>query len=131
VYYLSKSRILWFNRLVLQNGGLFVPPNNLLNEGSLDYIVEWVQSEIFGVRLCPTISDAVAAYAYHIINGHIFIDGCKRTAIASIADFLNGNGLDLTQMVTEDTLVDFAYTIAEGKLDYKQCCDIVSTWFVF
>jgi death on curing protein len=39
--YLEKEDILLINRMTIsRHGGNFVPPSNLLNSGSLEYLVE-------------------------------------------------------------------------------------------
>lgn len=53
--YLTKKQIIEMNRLtIFHYGGNFIPPNNVLNESPLDYLVEIVYAEMFGKPLCPS-----------------------------------------------------------------------------
>lgn len=52
--FLEKTDIIHINqRTIKAHGGNFIPPSNLLKEQSLDYVVEVVQSEMFGMPLYP------------------------------------------------------------------------------
>lgn len=59
--YLIAEDIYEINRLSIErHGGNYNPPKNLLNEGSVEYVVEAVQSFIFGQEAYPSISDKAA-----------------------------------------------------------------------
>jgi death on curing protein len=61
--YLTKTDIIRINHATVEeHGGNFVPPSNLLHEPNLDYLLEAVQSEMFGEPLYPEIADKVAVY---------------------------------------------------------------------
>jgi death on curing protein len=40
-----------------------------------------------------TLEELGAAYAVYIVQGHVFLDGNKRTGAAALATFLDANGL--------------------------------------
>jgi death-on-curing protein len=48
-----------------------------------------------GKYLHNDLYDQAAAYAFHICQNHPFIDGNKRTALATALVFLSLNGIDL------------------------------------
>jgi death on curing protein len=50
---------------VKEHGGNFVPPYNFLYEENLDYLLEAVMAEMFGVPLYPTITDKAALYCHN------------------------------------------------------------------
>ncbi len=80
--YLSKLMLSAINRKTIEShGGNFIDPNNFLNEANLDYLIEIVQSEMFGEPLYPTLSEKAGLYMYNIISNHIFQDGNKRTGL--------------------------------------------------
>jgi death-on-curing protein len=61
------------------------------------------------------IYEMAAAYLFHIVRNHPFVDGNKRTgAVASIV-FLILNGVELQS--DEDSLADVVILAAEGKID--------------
>lgn len=100
-------------------GGLFIPPNNLKDEGSLDYLTEVVQSEMFGQPIYPTVHDKASVYMYTIMSNHIFNDGNKRTGLECAILFLEKNNWHLTSETSNKDLIEFATSTAEGKLDLE------------
>ena len=60
--------------------------------------------------------DMAAAYAFHLAQNQPFIDGNKRTAIATALLFLEGNGISL-QAIADGILYDAMIAIAEKRLD--------------
>lgn len=78
--------------LITELGGRFEPPNNLLNESSLRWVLERIVAEpMFGVEQYPTLADKAALLTWTIINNHIFRDGCKRTGMVTMMVFLSIN----------------------------------------
>lgn len=96
--YLTKRQIIRLNKnTVGEHGGNFVPPNNLLKEEPLDYLVEAVSAEMFGAPLYPEIHHKAGVYLFNIVRNHVFQDGNKRTGLASMEIFLNVNRYYLNQ----------------------------------
>lgn len=50
---------------------------------------------VFDVEVYPTILDKAAAYLFYFVNYQIFLDGNKRTGVASCIAFLDVNGIQL------------------------------------
>lgn len=99
---LTKADIIQFNKATVQtHGGSFVPPGNLLNENSLDYLLEAVNGELFGEAMYPTLADKAAFYMFGIVTGHIFQDGNKRTGLGAARLFLRLNGIKMGQKLTQ------------------------------
>ena len=98
-----------------------MPPSNFLHEENLDYLLEAVEAEMFGAPLYPEISDKAAVSCHHIICNHIFTDGNKRTGLAAGLIFLNLNGFDLVQFVTNEILTDFILQLASGQVSLDEC----------
>jgi death-on-curing protein len=61
------------------------------------------------------IYEMAAAYIYHIIRNHPFIDGNKRTGAAASIVFLLMNGIDIN--AEEDSFENIILSAAEGKID--------------
>lgn len=59
--------------------------------------------------------DMAAAYAFHVCQNHPFIDGNKRTALASALVFLDMNGIRISD--PSEKLFDAMISIATGKKD--------------
>lgn len=61
------------------------------------------------------IYEMAAAYAFHICQNHPFIDGNKRTALASALVFLEINGISISD--AEGRLYDSMIAIVEGEIN--------------
>jgi len=60
------------------------------------------------------LCEMAAAYLYHIVRNHPFVDGNKRTAVAAALVFLLMNGIEIR--VTDDELVNTVLAVADGTL---------------
>ncbi len=124
--YLTKNEVILINMLTVQlHGGQFMPPNNLLNEGALDYLLGIVSSDVFGEPLYPTLSDKTGLYMYSIISNHIFSDGNKRTGLEASILFLDLNGCRINRLLSKEIVFDFTMKVASGQSSLEECQD----WF--
>jgi death on curing protein len=122
MYYLNKRLIVDFNKETIDvHGGNFNPPHNFLHEENLDYLIEVINSELYGQQMYPTITDKAAVYCYNIICNHIFSDGNKRTGLLASLNFLNINGFDISQDVSNDTMTNFIMAVASGEISLDDC----------
>ncbi len=113
---LTKEEIVFLNKNnIARFGGNFVPPFNFLNENSLDYLVDIVDAVLFGEPMYPEINHKAAIYLFNIISNHIFTDGNKRTGLDACILFLDFNGYQLSESVTNQILTDFILSVASGK----------------
>ena len=69
------------------------------------------------------IYDMAAAYAFHICQNHPFIDGNKRTALASALVFLELNEISISD--SEGKLYEATVDIASGKMEKVEFADIL------
>lgn len=94
---LTLSDIVEIDRQAIQEfGGLFLnADDNLVNPGSLEYILEAVWGSMFGVEPYPTIVEKAAAIGWTIMAKHVFHDGNKRTGMLACQIFLELNGYDM------------------------------------
>jgi death-on-curing protein len=91
-YFLTLSEVL----LILQDqirryGGKY----GILNLGLLSSAIAMPQSTFEGKYLHKNIYEQAAAYAFHICQNHSFLDGNKRTALATALVFLDINGIEI------------------------------------
>ncbi len=56
--------------------------------------------------------EMAAAYLYHLVQNHAFIDGNKRIGVSAAIVFLQANGLDV--VADQDELADFVLEVAQG-----------------
>ncbi len=68
-----------------------------------------------GDYLHTDIYEMAAAYLFHIVRNHPFIDGNKRTGAVASVVFLMMNGIELN--ANEDTFEKMVLSVAEGKSD--------------
>lgn len=66
-----------------------------------------------GEYLHTDVYEMAAAYLFHIIRNHPFIDGNKRTGVVSALVFMILNGIELS--ADEDSLGNTVISVAEGK----------------
>ncbi len=76
-----------------------------------------------GEYLHHDIYEMAAAYAFHICQNHAFIDGNKRTALASALVFLELNGISIAD--PEEKLYEALMNIASGKLSKESFAEIL------
>ena len=71
-------------------------------------------SSFNGNYLHPTIPDMAAAYLFHIVGNHPFLDGNKRVGTMSALVFLEMNGYDFN--ASDDALTAVVLLVASGKM---------------
>jgi death-on-curing protein len=71
-----------------------------------------------GKYLHNTIPEMASAYAYHISENHPFIDGNKRTALASALVFLDINRYTFTS--SEEIVYETMVSVAKGEIRKEQ-----------
>lgn len=118
VVYPTVEQICEVNRRMIEEfGGLFMPQDNLLNLGALEYILDAIKSSIYGYTIYATLKEKASAIAYQIISRHVFQDGNKRTASHIAWEFLRSNGV---QASLDLTIVDLTEAIARGDAAYDE-----------
>ena len=102
----------------------------LLNEDRLHYVVEAVRGTFGDTELYPTLFQKAAVYAHHIITGHIFLDGNKRTGLNCAILFLEFNGCSL-RLDIEDAIIALGFQIADGTMtDIEAIAERMQAWIV-
>ncbi len=71
-----------------------------------------------GEYLHTDIYEMAAAYLFHIVKNHPFIDGNKRVGIAAPLVFLLLNGFELD--APEDDVAEMVIDVASGKLSKSE-----------
>jgi death on curing protein len=69
--------------------------------------------------------EMAAAYLFHLVKNHPFVDGNKRVAAVSALVFLELNRVDVR--VPNDTLVEIVLAVAEGKTGKAQVAEFFRT----
>ena len=91
----------------------------------LDSAVNMPQSTFDGNMLHEDIFEMAAAYLFHLVQNHSFVDGNKRvgTMAAYVFLFLNGYNLEMSQ----DDLVQMVLAVASGKLKKHDIASFLRT----
>ena len=103
---------------------------HLLDENRLHYVVEAVSGKFGDTELYPTLSEKAAVYAHHIITGHIFLDGNKRTGLHCAVLFLEFNGCTL-RLDINDSIIDLGFNIADGSItNIEEIAARIQSWIL-
>ncbi len=114
---LTKAEIIEINRRMIQKfGGVFFSGNeNLINPGSLEYLIHAINGNLFDFDPYPTVVEKAARLAWRIITGHVFVDGNKRTGIETCRLLLEINGKNL---LIDQSVVNIALQIAKHEIEF-------------
>lgn len=99
----------------------------LRDQHLLESAVSQPAQNVFGEELFPDVPSKSAAYAYYISENQPFLDGNKRTAVATALTFLRLNGYDLKIPVAEanKVLYDTIMRVANRQMTRDELIE----WF--
>jgi death-on-curing protein len=86
--------------------------------GLLQSAVAMPQASFGGEFLHKDLYEMAAAYLFHVVQNHPFIDGNKRTGAASAIIFLEMNGIEVD--ADEDGLIAITLSVATGQAGKKE-----------
>ena len=82
--------------------------------GLLQSAIAMPQAGFGGQFLHADLFEMAAAYLFHIVQNHPFVDGNKRVGAAAAMVFLELNHVEVR--VSNETLVETLLAVAQGKL---------------
>jgi len=88
--------------------------HGLRDLGLLESAIAAPRATFGGGFLHGTLPEMAAAYLYHLVRNHPFLDGNKRTGLAAAIAFLGLN--DLWLEADPDSLVALVVGVAEGRV---------------
>jgi death on curing protein len=113
--FLDLDHVLQIHRSLIERyGGI----QGLRDAGLLQSAIAMPQASFGGEFLHKGLFEMAAAYLYHIVQNHPFLDGNKRTGAAVAIVFLAINGVDLQN--DEEGLVGLTLAVAEGKANKQE-----------
>lgn len=119
---ITTDLLLAINKYVIEMfGGM---KHGVKDHNLLESCVVQINQEVFGKVLYPTIEDKISWIVFSIIANHIFLDGNKRTGIATLEYLCKNNNILLN--ATDDDLINLALNIANSNIDREQ----VTEWIV-
>jgi len=87
------------------------------DEALLESAVAAPQATMMGEPLIEDPLDVAAAYLFYLCRNHPFIDGNKRTALATCLVFLSENGLLPDEKLDTDAWEKLTLAVASSELD--------------
>ena len=89
-------------------------------EALLESAVAAPQATMMGEPLISDPLDVAAAYLFYLCRNHPFVDGNKRTALATCLVFLSENGLLPNEKLDTDAWESLTLAVAASELDREQ-----------
>ncbi len=86
----------------------------------LESAVAAPEATMMGEPLFTDPIEIAAAYLFYLCRNHPFVDGNKRTALATCLVFLSENGLLPDEALDPDAWVEMTLAVAAGQLDREQ-----------
>ena len=119
IYFLSYEQILIIHENQIKNyGGIYsIRDKNLLKSA-----IAQPKITFKGKYLHENIFQMAAAYLFHIVNNHPFIDGNKRTGLVAALVFLEINNVVFNE--SNEEIEKIILKIAQGKMVKNE----ISTW---
>ncbi len=115
--YLTVAAVKAIHREVLKaHGG----SAGIRDEALLESAVAAPQATMTGRPLISDPLEIAAAYLFYLSQNHPFVDGNKRTALASCLIFLATNRLMTEQRLPVDDWESFVLSVASGKMDREE-----------
>ena len=108
--FLDLHQIMMLHRSMIEHyGGI----DGTRDAGMLHSAIAMPQASFGGEYLHNDIFEMAAAYLYHIVQNHPFLDGNKRTGAAAAIVFLALNDISIDN--DEQGLVDLTLSVATGQ----------------
>lgn len=117
IYFTLQEIIEFHTEIIEKYGGV----DGIRDIGLLASAIDMPKAKMYGEYLHPTIFDKAAAYLFHIISNHPFLDGNKRTGTMAALTFLrlNETHIKFTKKQSAD-LEELVVQTADGKMTKKQ-----------
>ncbi len=93
----------------------------------LESAVAAPQATMLGRQLLSDPIEIAAAYLFHLCQNHPFVDGNKRTALATCLVFLSENGLLTDEKLDSDGWEKLTLDVASSKRDRRQTAKRLAT----
>ncbi|MBN2193511.1 MAG: type II toxin-antitoxin system death-on-curing family toxin [Polyangiaceae bacterium] len=87
----------------------------LRDRGLLESAVAQPQASFGGEYVHDDLFAMAAAYLFHIVSNHPFVDGNKRAGLLAAVVFLDVNGITIEE--PSEPLHELTMGVAEGRLD--------------
>jgi death-on-curing protein len=127
--YVSKRMVVVINWMVLELSGGAPPLGSNIRPGqNLGFVDTIFANRLFGRPIYPDLFHQAGAYMFHITKDHIFVDGNKRTGLASAVTFLEWNDVLFARFHLSEVF-DFVMSVAAGVNDAAVAVPRIANWF--
>jgi death-on-curing protein len=92
--------------------------------GLLASAVAQAQMSFGGEFVHEGLFEMAAAYLFHLVRNHPFVDGNKRVGLLSALTFLDLNGIPVRQPASE-SLYELTMGVAEGRIDRPEVARVL------
>ena len=116
--FLDFERVLRTHRSLIEHYG---GTEGIRDVGLLQSAIAVPQASFEGKSLHEDLFEMAAAYLFHIVRNHPFLDGNKRTGAAAAIIFLAINGIELQG--DEEGLVEITLAVAQGQASKQQVAE--------
>jgi death-on-curing protein len=120
--FLDLEQVLRLHRSLIEHYG---GTEGVRDVGLLHSAIAMPQATYGGQYLHHDLCEMAAAYLFHIVGNHPFLDGNKRTGAASAIVFLAIN--DITIANDQAGLVDLTLRVATGQATKAQAAEFFRT----
>ena len=116
--FLSLAEVLYIhqNQVTLYGGD-----SSVRDLESLKSAIAQPESGVAGNYFHADLFEMAAAYLFHLVSNHPFMDGNKRTSAVAALLFLHRNGVQL--QVDEDGLYEITMKAAQGQADKQEIAE--------
>lgn len=127
IKFLRLEDVLYLHKIQIEKFG---GSHGLRNIGLLQSALAMPEASFGGTYLHATLHEMAAAYFYHLVMNHPFVDGNKRIGALAADVFMDIKGLNLA--VDETEFERLTLDTAQGKVDKSQIAvffkNIPSKW---
>jgi death-on-curing protein len=99
--------------------------SEIRDRGLLESAIAQPQAEFGGQMLHASLFEMAAAYMFHIVQNHPFVDGNKRTGVAAALVFLDLNGIEV--IAPQGAIYDITISVARGLSDKQALAEFFRT----
>jgi death on curing protein len=104
---------------------LFGGNHGVRDLGLLESAVAQPKAMFGGKFLHKDLFEMAAAYLFHLVQNHPFLDGNKRSGAMAALVFLDFNGVEVD--VPKGSLYDLTISVATGQSDKRQIAEFFRT----
>lgn len=104
---------------------LYGGEHGVRDTGLLESAVAQPQATFGGQYLHKDLVEMAAAYLFHIVKNHPFVDGNKRTGAVAALVFLDLNGIEID--APKGSIYELTMSVATGHADKTQIAEFFRT----